>query len=63
MNNDRYKFKLGDFECLAILDKPFGNTDTDEWFSNVTPEVLHSVLQAGDWESVNSSIIYSIYGF
>jgi glyoxylase-like metal-dependent hydrolase (beta-lactamase superfamily II) len=57
MNNDRYRFKLGDFECLAILDDFFPNADTDTWFSNVTPEVLQSVLRAGDWESVNSSII------
>ena len=57
MNNDRYHFKLGDFECLVILDDFFPNADTDTWFSNVTPEVLQSVLRAGDWESVNSSII------
>ena len=46
MSNDRYRFKLGDFECLAILDYLFPNADTDIRFSNVTPEVLHSVLRA-----------------
>jgi glyoxylase-like metal-dependent hydrolase (beta-lactamase superfamily II) len=59
MNTDRYRFKLGDFECLAILDALFTNVDTDTLFSNVTPEILHSVLRAGgmDTESLNSSII------
>jgi glyoxylase-like metal-dependent hydrolase (beta-lactamase superfamily II) len=57
MKTDRYRFKLGDFECLAILDKLSPNVDTDWWFSNVTPDDLDSVLRAGGIESVNSSII------
>lgn len=42
MSNDRYRFKLGDFECLAILDMAaytFGNADF------LFPNVPHNLLR------------------
>ena len=41
MNTDRYRFKLGDFECLAILDFT-GSSDAEFFFPNVS----HLLLQA-----------------
>lgn len=41
MSNDRYKFKLGDFECLAIRDY-VGGRNSEFYF----PDVPHSLLKA-----------------
>jgi glyoxylase-like metal-dependent hydrolase (beta-lactamase superfamily II) len=39
MSDDSYRFKLGDFECLAILDNTFTGT-VDRMFTNATPAEL-----------------------
>lgn len=44
MSNDRYRFKLGDFECLAIRDVQWGNVDTG-WFPNIPAEVSRPLLE------------------
>lgn len=44
MNNDRYRFKLGDFDCLAICDvtSTGGNSG---WFPNIPADISRPVLQ------------------
>lgn len=49
MNTDRYRFKLGDFDCLAILDST-GSYNSDVFFPNVS----HHLLQA---ENINPDAI------
>ena len=44
MNTDRYRFKLGDFECLAIRDVIWGGGNTG-WFPNIPTEVSRPVLE------------------
>ncbi len=50
MSNDRYRFKLGDFDCLAILDY-VGLEGKANW---LFPNVPHSLLQA---ENINPESI------
>lgn len=45
MSDDRYRFRLGDFECLAILDNTFTGS-ADRMFSNVSAEELAPHLEA-----------------
>ncbi|HSG44882.1 MAG TPA: MBL fold metallo-hydrolase [Anaerolineales bacterium] len=44
MSKDRYRFKLGDFECLAVRDVQGGNVDPG-WFPNIPAEVSQSLLE------------------
>lgn len=41
MSSDRFRFPLGDFECLAILDYD-GSGNAETWFSNVPHELLRA---------------------
>lgn len=55
MNTDRYRFKLGEFDCLAMLTAPpFANNA-----EFIFPNVSHTDLQAEniDPESIHSSLI------
>lgn len=44
MSNDRYRFKLGDFECLAIRDV-IGGGGNSGWFPNIPDEISRPILQ------------------
>ena len=44
MSNDRYRFKLGDFECLAVRDVQWGGGGTG-WFPNIPAEVSRPILE------------------
>ena len=43
MSSDRYRFKLGDFECLAIRDVNW-RRDITGWFANIPAEVSRPFL-------------------
>src|SRR5262245_37848661 len=47
MSDDRYRFKLGDFECLAILDNTFTGS-VDRMFTNASPTEPALHLQANN---------------
>ena len=44
MSNDRYRFTLGDFECLAVRDVQWGVGGTG-WFPNIPAEVSQPLLE------------------
>jgi len=54
MSNDRFRFKLGDFECLAIRDVKWGGGNTG-WFPNIPAEVSRPILQKMNLDPDNFS--------
>jgi glyoxylase-like metal-dependent hydrolase (beta-lactamase superfamily II) len=58
MSDDRYRFKLGDFECLAILDNTFTGS-AERMFSNVTPAELAPHLKANNIQANTISGSYN----
>jgi glyoxylase-like metal-dependent hydrolase (beta-lactamase superfamily II) len=47
MSDDRYRFKLGDFECLALLDNTFTGT-VDRMFTNTSPAELAPYIKSSN---------------
>jgi len=44
MRDNKYRFKLGDFECLAVLDNTYPAT-VDLLFSNISPDVTKPIMK------------------